>query len=526
MKKTLILFLLFVSTLSYSQPKSGVIAHNHLGFQVADLQKSTKFYGEILGLERIEVPDNLKAIRAWFKIGDVNQIHLLAGRTQPVVNDRNGSHTALFVDDIAKAEAYLKQNNIEYHRQVRFDGVVQIFFSDPDGYVLEYNEKPKTGIDAKNIEKHISYLASDELKGRGTGTKDEIKAANYIAEQFKNLNLQPKGTDGYLQKFKASIDTVHVVDAYNVAGFLDNGAENTIVIGAHYDHLGEGYQRGSLEPDSKGKIHNGADDNASGVAGVLEMARYLSTNAVKEKHNFLFLAFSGEELGLLGSKYYANNPTIDLAKMNFMVNFDMIGRYDANKGITIGGWGTSSRWGQTIPALADQAKVRYKIDSAGAGPSDHTSFYTKNRPVLFFFTGVHTDYHKPSDDTQLINFAGEAVVLKLFSEILADVDKNPTFLDFKETAMPMARNMKFKVTLGLMPDYSFNGPGLKIDGVSKGRPAETAGIKAGDLLLRLGNYMLNTIYDYMGALGKFEKGQTVEAEIQRGNEKIIKNVTF
>ena len=143
MRKIFTIICILLAMNGYSQTKSGITGHNHLGLQVADLQVSAKFYGDILGLERIEVPENLKAIRAWFKIGDINQIHLLLGRTQPVVNDRNGSHIALFVDNMDKAEAYLKQNNIQYHRQVRFDGVVQIFFSDPDGYVLEYNERAK-----------------------------------------------------------------------------------------------------------------------------------------------------------------------------------------------------------------------------------------------------------------------------------------------------------------------------------------------------------------------------------------------
>ena len=384
----------------------------------------------------------------------------------------------------------------------------------------------KSAITPKNVEKHIAFLASDELKGRGTGTKDDQKAAGYIAKHFKSLGLEPKGTNGFEQPFKANIDTVHAVDARNVVAYLDNGADRTIVIGAHYDHLGEGYQRGSLEANSKGKIHNGADDNASGVAGVLEMARYYAKNGVKESHNFLFICFSAEELGLLGSKYYSNNPTIDLSKVNLMLNFDMIGRFDAAKAITVGGWGTSPTWGQVVPLVMEREKMLFKIDSAGAGASDHTSFYVKKIPVLFFFTGVHGDYHKPSDDTQLINFEGEAKILNAVTGIINDVDKLPNRLEYRETAMPMARNMSFKVTMGLLLDYSFNGPGIKVDGVSKNRPGEAAGIKGGDLILRLDKYNLNTIYDYMGALGKFEKGQTVEAEVQRGNEKLKLPVTF
>lgn len=381
-------------------------------------------------------------------------------------------------------------------------------------------------ISPKNVEKHVSFLASDELKGRGTGTKDEQKAAQYIAAYFKELGLQPKGTNGFEQPFKANLDTIHVLDARNVVGYLDNGADRTIIIGAHYDHLGEGYQRGSLDANAKGKIHNGADDNASGVAGVLELARYYAKNGVKETHNFLFICFSAEELGLLGSKYYANNPTIDLSKVNFMLNFDMIGRFESTKPITIGGWGTSPTWGQVIPPVMEREKMTFKIDSSGAGASDHTSFYTKKIPVLFYFTGVHSDYHRPSDDIHLINFAGEALILNAVTSTINALDKVPGRLEYRETAMPMARNASFKVTMGLLLDYSFNGPGIKVDGVSKNRPGEAAGIKGGDLILRLGNNTLNTIYDYMGALGKYEKGQTVEAEVQRGTEKLELKVTF
>lgn len=257
--------------------------------------------------------------------------------------------------------------------------------------------------------------------------------------------------------------------ARNVVAYLDNGADRTIVIGAHYDHLGEGYQRGSLETNSKGKIHNGADDNASGVPWSMELARYYAKNGVKESHNFLFICFSAEELGLLGSKYYSNNPTIDLSKVNLMLNFDMIGRFEAAKAITVGGWGTSPTWGKVIPPVMEREKMLFKIDSAGAGASDHTSFYVKKIPVLFFFTGVHGDYHKPSDNTQLVNFEGEAKILNAVTGIINDVDKLSNRLEYRETAMPMARNMSFKVTMGLLLDYSFNGPGIKVDGVSKSR---------------------------------------------------------
>jgi len=373
---------------------------------------------------------------------------------------------------------------------------------------------------------HIRFLASDELKGRGTGTPEERVAAQYLADYFKKLGLKPMGTEGYFQPFKAPLDTIHVLNAINVAAFLDNQAAQTIVIGAHYDHLGEGFQRGSLDPNGRGKIHNGADDNASGTAGVLEMARILATNRIKEKHNYLFLCFSAEEMGLIGSKYFVNNPTLDLSSVKTMINFDMIGRFEESRGLTIGGWGTSSTWNTLLPPVLAKSQMKITVDSSGAGASDHTSFYTKKIPVLYFFTGVHGDYHKPSDDIELIKFDGQAKVLDVVHQIVLALDQVPGVLPFKETPLPLSQSMSFKVTMGLLLDYSFQGPGIKVDGVTANRPGQKAGVQEGDLILRLGSYTLQTIYDYMGALGKFEKGQTTEIEVQRGKAKVILPLTF
>lgn len=186
-------------------------------------------------------------------------------------------------------------------------------------------------------------------------------------------------------------------------GFLDNGAENTIVIGAHYDHLGLGHDGNSLDANPHDKIHNGADDNASGTAGVIELARHYQANKMKEKTNFLFICFSGEELGLYGSKKYCDNPTIDLKKVQAMINLDMIGRLKEDKTLLVGGVGTAPELVDIVQSLKDPLKVN--VDSAGIGPSDHTSFYLKDIPVLFFFTGQHSDYHKPSDDIERVNWA-------------------------------------------------------------------------------------------------------------------------
>jgi hypothetical protein len=385
---------------------------------------------------------------------------------------------------------------------------------------------------AAEIRKHIEFLASDDLEGRGTGSLGEIKAANYIADQFKSIGLKPAGTENsFFQPFQvaSSFDGYpHTVTGRNVIGFLDNGSQKTIVIGAHYDHLGKGYQSGSLSPDSKNEIHNGADDNASGTTGLIELARYFAGNNLTEKHNLLFMAFSGEELGLLGSKYFTASPTIPLTSVAAMINMDMIGRLDEAKGIIISGWGTSPVWGKIIPPLAAKGKMRYTVDSSGVGASDHTSFYLKNIPVVQFFTGSHGDYHKTTDDIDKINFEGEAKILKLIAGVLGGIDNETTAPQFVTAGNTHAgrTTSNFKVTLGVMPDYSYQGKGLKVDGVTKSRPAEVAGIQAGDIIVKLAGKDISTIYDYMEILGKYEKGQSVEAEFLRNSEKKTAKVTF
>lgn len=384
----------------------------------------------------------------------------------------------------------------------------------------------------QDIRKHIAFLASDEMEGRGTGSLGEIRSANYIAAIFEELRLKPAGTEkSYFQPFqvKYSIEgNQHSLIGRNIAGFLDNGAKKTIVIGAHYDHLGKGFQGSSLSPDSRNKIHNGADDNASGTSGVLELAKHFSKNSTTEKHNYLFIAFSGEELGLLGSKYFTENPTIPITSVSCMINMDMIGRLSDEKGVIVSGWGTSPVWGKLIPELFKSQGMKYTVDSSGVGASDHTSFYLKNIPVVQFFTGAHGDYHKVTDDVEHINLGGEAKVLNVVAGLLENLDKETVDPQFVTADNPHSgnRTSDFKVTLGVMPDYSFSGKGLKIDGVSKARPAEKAGIQPGDVITKLAGKDITSIYDYMEVLGKHEKGEKVEAEFLRGTETKKVNITF
>lgn len=261
-------------------------------------------------------------------------------------------------------------------------------------------------VNEKNLKKHISYLASDKMKGRQTGSKQVKKAAHYIEKQFRKYGLQPLGTHGFRQPFTAKVKRIVVPDsirqAENIIGFIDNNAKKTIVIGAHYDHIGHGELGNSKEDIKSGNIHNGADDNASGVAGMLELARIFSNNGIKEDFNLLFIAFGAEELGLLGSKYFVENPTLELEKIHWMLNFDMIGRYNSDNKLAIIGYGTSYKFAEIFANVDTFLELNLSRD--GNGGSDQTSFYLKNIPVLFFHTGGHEDYHKPTDDTEKINY--------------------------------------------------------------------------------------------------------------------------
>ena len=311
---------------------------------------------------------------------------------------------------------------------------------------------------------------------------------------------------------------------HNVIAFKNNNAATTIIIGAHYDHLGYGEDHNSLFTGTEPQIHNGADDNASGTAAVIELSKMLSASAFAN-NNYLFIHFSGEELGLYGSKYFTEHSSIPLAQANYMVNLDMVGRLnDSTHGLTIAGFGTSPTWGEVITTANDYFSI--KVDSSGTGPSDHTSFYRKNIPVLFFFTGLHSDYHKPTDDADKINYTGTFKVVKYIYELVGAVNNKGklNFTTTKERATSTKSN--FKVTLGIMPDYTFSGIGVRADGVSEGKLAQKVGIKAGDVIIKLGNYYFNDVQAYMDVLSKFKKGDATTVTVQRGTEKLEFNIVF
>jgi hypothetical protein len=384
---------------------------------------------------------------------------------------------------------------------------------------------------ADSILNHIRYLASDELKGRGTGTEGEALAADYISKQLNSWGLKPAGeNESWKQSFEFATG-MHGQGgrsgkANNVMGFLDNQAQYTIVIGAHYDHLGEGNDGHSLDPHSAGEIHNGADDNASGTSGVLELARYFAKNDEKEPFNFLFMCYSGEELGLLGSAYFVNNPTIDLSKVTCMINMDMIGRLKKDKPVLeVSGVGTAPEWDKLLSKFNSTAMVIQK-DSAGVGPSDHSSFYNKGIPVLHFFTGTHSDYHKPGDDVDKINAPGEEAVLMVITGIIAGLPSDRK-LEYLKTRNPStATSTSFKVTLGIMPSYAASTTGLKVEAVLDDKAAFKAGMKDGDVIVKMGKMKVTDIQTYMKALGQYKKGDSTTVVVERDGKKMKLNVVF
>ncbi len=358
-------------------------------------------------------------------------------------------------------------------------------------------------------------------------------AEGILPEKIPVLYVTRAGRKKYLKDISQSLDVVIDVNmeekrrwGHNIIGYLDKGAPYTVVIGAHYDHLGFGEDGNSLYRGTEKKIHHGADDNASGTAALMELARMIRKSK-SVKSNYLFIAFSGEESGLLGSKYFTQHPPVGLSKISYMLNMDMIGRLnDSSHVLIIGGYGTSPQWSPLISGSVNKKIFSIQVDSSGTGPSDHTSFYLKNIPVLFFFTGIHPDYHKPTDEAAKINYTGEVQVIKLIYSITEKMDgtNKPAFTKTRDTQYGEAP--AFNVTLGIMPDYSFTGNGVRIDAISEGRPAEKAGLQMGDVIVRLGKYPVSSLQTYMEALSKFNREDKTTVEVNRGTEVKTVDVQF
>jgi len=373
-----------------------------------------------------------------------------------------------------------------------------LFFNSNKGDdVLKFDSKDRS----ENTPLPAAYLSS---KGRDKVIKDITDTYTIDAQ----LSVEPK-----IRKSK------------NVVGYFDNNAQFTVIIGAHFDHLGFGEDGNSMIRAGQPSIHNGADDNASGTSAMVELAFQLQGNKAKH-YNYLFIGFSAEELGLNGSKYYVENPTISLNSVNYMINMDMVGRMnDSTKTITIGGYGTSPSW-QNMIASVKKKRFSVKFDSSGTGPSDHTSFYRKDIPVLFFFTGLHTDYHKPSDDAEKINYVGMAQIVRFIQEMIEN-DRTPNKLVFTKTReQQTSTSTRFSVSMGIMPDYSYGGSGVRVDGVTDNRPAKKAGILGGDVVKQLGDFKTSSVEAYMQALSKFKKGDKTTAVVSRGDKELAFEIQF
>jgi aminopeptidase YwaD len=365
------------------------------------------------------------------------------------------------------------------------------------------------------------------FNGKSELEMTEIPAA-YISYKAYQQYIKATNTDSTASTLPLELNlAIKRIERFgnNIAAYIDNKAAYTVVLGAHYDHLGHGEDGNSMHANAATdkEIHNGADDNASGTAAILALAETVKKSELK-KYNYLFVNFSGEELGLYGSKAFVKDLGLDSSKIAYMVNLDMVGRLnDSTHALTIGGVGTSPAWGEFL--AKENKNFKLVIDSSGVGPSDHTSFYHANIPVLFFFTGTHKDYHKPSDDADKINYPGEAQVISYVYSLLTMMEEKdrPAFTQTKQTTMVKSR---FKVTLGIMPDYTFQEGGVKADGVTDGKPAAIAGVKTGDIIIQLGEHKIQGMQTYMEALGKFAPGDKTTVTILRGNEELSLPIEF
>ncbi|MDM9629842.1 M28 family peptidase [Robiginitalea aurantiaca] len=384
-----------------------------------------------------------------------------------------------------------------------------------------------------SMEEDVRILASDSLKGRETGSEGAQMAAEYLEGRIKALGLKPITSEGdFDQEFSfkprrdphSEIEFGSVSDsslnAQNVLGLIDNGGKRTVILGAHFDHLGLGGE-GSLyrgEP----AIHNGADDNASGVAVLLKLAKMLK-EWPEARDNYLIIFFSGEEMGLLGSNYFAKNPELNLEEVPYMINLDMVGRLRDEKTLSVSGTGTTPVWSQLLNSLNPGFEL--VLSESGVGPSDHTSFYLQDIPVLHFFTGQHEDYHKPSDDAELLNYEGMDLIATYILDLAKAMEKQEE-VAFRTTKNESEEVPRFKVALGVIPDYLFSGEGMRIDGVSEDKPAQKAGLKKGDVVIQMGDSTVVDMMSYMRALSVFESGDETTVVVERDGEKVSARIVF
>ena len=375
------------------------------------------------------------------------------------------------------------------------------------------NATGNAGLLSVNVTRKV---ADEFLAGSGSNVKELQQRLN-ATKKSSTLKLS-----GVFVKITTTINEIRK-DGLNVVGFLEGSDESLknqiVIIGGHYDHLGLGGQgSGSVRPDTVA-VHYGADDNASGTAGVLELAQAFASKRQILKRSILFIAFSGEELGALGSGYYVNKPLFPLDQTVTMLNMDMIGRMK-EKTLIVYGVGTSPGFEALATKYNKDSTFTLKLVRDGFGPSDQASFYAKQIPVFHFFTDTHQDYHKPSDTYDRLNYPGAEKILKYIESMILELVSTNEKPQYVAVQMPrqQAGGRSARVTMGTIPDFGEQVQGMKLGGVREGGPAAKAGLQAGDVIVKLGRVEIKSLYDFTYALGELKPGDEVEVVFKRGTE--------
>lgn len=391
------------------------------------------------------------------------------------------------------------------------------------------NVNPEDKLDFVDIKEASSGLPVVQIKRVFANTL--LKTKNLTIEEIESRLINNHKPFSFDLGSNASITTdleLSKVKTMNVIACLPGNEKELrdeyIVIGGHYDHLGMGGQGSGSRATEVIAVHNGADDNASGVASIIEIAERMVYYNEEFKRSIIFVAFGAEEPGLIGSKYFVDNPPVNISSIKTMVNIDMVGRLREDNSLQIGGTGSAAETEDLLKKNNEEYHFKLAFSSAGYGPSDHASFYGKDIPVMFFSTGAHLDYHTPDDDIDRINIDGLVSVGNYISDICMIIAKKDSALSFREAGPRTATNagQGFKVTLGIMPDFvSSEINGLRIDFVTVGKPAHGGGIMKGDIITAINGMSINNIYDYMARLSKLKAGETITVEVLRNNKKEV-----
>jgi Zn-dependent M28 family amino/carboxypeptidase len=380
------------------------------------------------------------------------------------------------------------------------------------------------------LEDVISYLTDKDLAGRQTNSKGEELSSIYLANQLKNIGIQPFYKD-YYQSFtftyvnkKNDTTSSLTLNGTNVVGYINNHKNKTIVLGAHYDHLGTNQYGQSKDVNDTISFRPGADDNASGVALLLSLSKALMSSKESLKANYIVAFFSGEELGLQGSKYMTKQLTMNNTDVTLMLNFDMVGRLNQQRRLVIDGVGTSLVFDSLISITNEKNEFEVQKNQSGVGGSDYTSFYLDSIPVLSFTSGVHSDYHTIHDTKEKINYQGILDIQGFVLNLLDLLEMNT--INYQQTKVQKSRSRSsLKVTLGIMPGYG-DASGLLIEAVTIGKTADHFGMQKGDIIVGINDCKVNSIYDYMDCLKSFAVGDTAEVYILRNKIKKKIKITF